>query len=174
MKQTKYILTIIVSSLFISCGYTIIKNFKQDDNPPGSFQDLSFVSINGGINNIIIFDDPNPNPSYSFSVELTNLGTGTYIGPLVIAWADNLSDIENRKYPNSESFSRFDSKISPKDTISFRVLARHKNYQPGTPIRIIIVTRNVMPSEYSWTIYHYLPDNVESRYDNNILDYQTQ
>ncbi len=173
VKQIKYILSIVLSLFFISCGYTILKDLKRDDNPPGSFQDLSLVTINGSISNIIIADDRNPNPSYSFTVKLTNIGTGTYIGPLIIAWADNLSDIENHKYPNSESFSRFDSKISPKDTISFGILARHKNYQPGTSIRIIIITRNVMPAEYSWTIYHYLPDNVESRYDNNILDYQT-
>ena len=162
-----------LSLFFISCGYTILQDLKSDDNPPGAFQDLSLVSINGGISNIITADDPNSNPSYSFTVTLTNLGTGTYVGPLIIAWADNPSDIVDHKYPNSQSFSRFDSKISPNDTIRFGVAAMHKNYQPGTPIRMIIVTRNVLPSEYSWTIYHYLPDNVESRYDNNILDYQT-
>ncbi len=172
MKRTKYIFCVLVSSLLISCGYTIIKDFKHDDNPPGSFQDLTIVAINGDINNIRMADDPNPTPSYSFIVKVTNLGTGTYIGPLIIAWADNQSDIEKGIYPNSESFSQFNSKILPKDTISFNVLAWHKNYQSGLSVRLIIVTRNVMPSELSWTIFHYLPDNVESRYDNNVIDYQ--
>lgn len=172
VNQTKYILSVVLPSLFIACGYTIIKDIAKDDNPPGSFQDLAIVDINGQLSNFPISDDPDPTPSYSFDVKVTNLGTGTYIGPLIIAWADNSSDIENHKFPHSRSFLRFDSKIFPKDTINFNVFAQHKNYQPGLSVRLIIVTRNVMPSEYCWTIFHYLPSNVESRYDNNILDYE--
>ena len=166
-----FAITIFFSTLFFSCGYTVLQKQTNIQSP---LPDLTIVSISDRSIDVIVVDSDDQRPEYIFSITITNRGVVPFEGPIAFAWADNSDDIGWGGYPNFALPFKQRSPILPGDTISVDIGAGQRSYAPGEPFRFLLVTQQVMPIKNCKAYFGYATDVDESNYDNNIYDYIMQ
>jgi hypothetical protein len=165
----KSIAIIFLSSLSLSCGYTVVKKIVHAQLPSQPMPDLVIVSISDSPDSELWMDDPDGRPSFFFDVTVANIGNASFHARLEIAWADNSPDIAWHDFPNVLRAQLPDGTIGIGDTVTIRLDARHHDYSPGTPLRFLLVTQKVM--DISKRFFDSATDSEELRYDNNCFDY---